>query len=464
MTSTPHILVVGGGYVGMYTAYRLQRRLRPGEATVTVVDPQPTMTYQPFLPEAAAGSIEPRHVVVPLRAMLKRTTVLTGSVATIDHDHRIATVVPAEGDPVELPYDQVVMAAGSVARIQPVPGLREHAIGFGTVAEAIHLRNQVLSRLDVASSTTDAELRRRALTFVVVGGGYAGVEAFGELEDMARYAMRRMHPDLRPQDMRWVLVEAADRILPEVSASLARYTVERLTRRGMQVRTNTTVHSMTGGRIELSDGTRFDADTVVWTAGVRANPLAARSGLPVDQRGRLVGAATLKVPGHDGMWAAGDAAAVPDLATEGEAFCPPSAQHAVRQAKVLADNILRELRGKQAKPYRHADAGSVASLGLHKGVAEIYGIRMRGWLAWLLHRLYHLSRMPSTNRKARVLLDWLLAAVFRREVVSLGQLERPRQSWERVTAPQSGSSQSPGEQTAAVPCLSRQGDVRSGAR
>ncbi|MGH3858336.1 NAD(P)/FAD-dependent oxidoreductase [Actinokineospora sp.] len=427
MTERPHILIVGGGYVGLYAAFRLQKKLRGGEATVTVVDPRPTMTYQPFLPEAAAGSIEPRHVVVPLRKVLRGCRVVTGTVTGVDHRRGVATVVPAEGVPTELAYDVLVLAAGSVARTQPVPGLAECAIGFSTVGEAIYLRNQVLSRLDVAASATDPEVRRRALTFVVVGGGYAGVEAFGELEDMARFAMR-VYPELAPSDMRWVLVEAAGRIMPEVSPSLAEYTVRRLEKRGMRVLLNTTVTSMVDGHVVLSDGEEFDSDTVVWTAGVRANPLAQASGLPVDPRGRLVASTTLRVPGHEDLWTAGDSAAVPDLSAEG-AWCAPSAQHAVRQAKLLADNIIRSLRGREPKPYKHSHAGSVASLGLHKGVAEIYGIRLRGVVAWLMHRAYHVTRVPTLNRKVRVMADWLMAFLLRRDVVSLGQIHDPRRDW-----------------------------------
>jgi NADH dehydrogenase len=446
MSRAPHILIVGGGYVGMYTAYRLQRKLRTGEATITVVDPQPNMTYQPFLPEAAAGSIEPRHVVVPLRKTLRGCRVITGRVSAVDSERRVATVIPAEGVPVELAYDVVVMAAGSVARTVPVPGLAECGIGFSSVGEAIYLRNHVLSRLDVASSSDDRARRRRALTFVVVGGGYAGVEVFGELEDMARFALR-MHPGLSPADLRWVLVEQADRILPEVGASLAEYTVRRLAKRGMEVRLGTTVTSMIGGHVVLSDGEELDADTVVWTAGVRANPLAARSGLPVDDRGRLMCTETLRVRGFEGMWSAGDGAAVPDLSTS-NGFCAPSAQHAVRQAKVLADNIVREFRGREAKPYQHSHAGSVASLGLHKGVAEIYGIRLRGFIAWLLHRLYHVSRVPTANRKARVVFDWLLAFLFRRDVVSLGATANPRRDWALLVDAELG--QHPAEHAGAL--------------
>jgi NADH dehydrogenase len=394
------------------------------------------MTYQPFLAEAAGGSIEPRHLVVPLRKVLRRCRVVTATVTTVDTERRVATVRSAAGDRVDLPYDVLVLAAGSLARTLPIPGLAEHAIGFTTVAEAIHLRNHVLSRLDLASSVTDPGRRRAALTFVAVGGGYSGVEVLSELEDLARYALR-FHPGLSAADLRWVLVEAGDRILPEVSLPLAQYTVERLRRRGIEVRLDTRLESAEDARVRLSDGDAFDAETVIWTAGVRANPLAARLGLPVDSRGRVLTTTELQVYGVPGVWAAGDAAAVPDLSvTDPDATCGPSAQHAVRQAKRLADNLVAAVRGRALRPYRHPYAGSVASLGLHKGVAEVYGIKLRGWPAWMMHRLYHLSRMPTVNRKARVAADWVLSWLFRREIVALEQLEHPRQDWEYATGEQ----------------------------
>ncbi len=422
-----HILIVGGGYVGMYTALRLQRRLRGSEAVVTVVDPQPNMTYQPFLPEAAAGSVEPRHVVVPLRRVLGRCRVITGKVTAIDHEGMTATVVPLEGEPVKMPYDQLVLAAGSVTRVQAVPGLAEHGIGFSTLAEAVYLRNHVLSRLDVASS---GNADQRVLTFVVVGGGYAGVEVLGELEDMARYALR-VHTGLSTTDMRWVLVEASGRILPEIGRAMSGYTVRRLRERGMEVRLGTKVTSMRDGHVVLSTGEEFDADTVVWTAGVKANPLAMRSGMPIDFRGRLICTETLRARGLQGIWSAGDSAAVPDLSGV-DSICTPSAQHAVRQAKVLADNIIATIRGQDLKPYKHKHAGSVASLGLHKGVAQVYGIKLKGWPAWLMHRAYHWSRVPTAGRKLRVLLDWVTTFLSRREIVSLGAIQSPRRDWQAL--------------------------------
>jgi NADH dehydrogenase len=449
--SPARILLVGGGYVGMYTALRLQRLLdlRNGEATVTVVDPNSFMTYQPFLPEAAAGALEPRHVVVPLRTVLPRCRVLTGQVSAVDHSRRTATVMPGEGPAFELAYDHVVVAPGSIVRTLPIPGLAEVGIGFKSVAEAVYLRNYVLSRLDAASSSVDPVLRSRALTFVFIGGGYAGVEAMAELEDMARSACRYYH-GLRPEDMRWVLVEAASRVMPEVSLSLAEYTVAELQRRNIAVALNTRVTSLLGGHVVLSDGQEFDAETVVWTAGVKPHPLLGATDLPLDERGRLKVTPDLRVEGTTGAWSAGDCAAVPDLTKGDGATCGPSAQHAVRQSKVLGSNIVKALRGRPLEDYRHAYAGSVASLGLHKGVAEIYGVRLRGIPAWFMHRTYHLLRVPTFNRKVRVASDWSLALFFRREVVTLGSWTDPKAGFRRVAASVGEGTAAP-EQAAHVP-------------
>ena len=445
MPDRPHILIVGGGYVGMYTALRLQKKLRRNEARITVVDPQNYMTYQPFLPETAAGSLEPRHVVVPLRKVLKQCKVRTGLVTSIDHANRTATVLPLEGPEYPVRYDVIVVAPGSVVRTLPIPGLAERGIGFKTVGEAIYLRNHVLSRLDYAASVTDAGHRRRALTFVFIGGGYAGIEAFAELEDMARYATR-YYDDVAPHDMRWVLVEATGRILPEVSVPMAEYTVRQLLKRTMDVRLNTRVESLTGGHVVLSDGEEFDAETIVWTAGVKANPMLARTDLPLDEKGRLRCTPDLRVAGVEHAWSAGDCAAVPDLTDPG-AFTGPSAQHAVRQTKTLAANIVAALRRRQLADYRHKYVGSVASLGLHRGVAEVYGIKLRGWLAWFMHRTYHLSRVPTVNRKVRVVADWTLAIFFPREVVSLGQLQQPRREFELAALPDPATLPGAGRET-----------------
>jgi NADH:ubiquinone reductase (H+-translocating) len=430
--TTPHILIAGGGYVGMYTALGLRRRLRAGEARVTLVDPRPNMTYQPFLPEAAAGSLEPRHVVVPLRRTLKGTDVVNGRIVGIDHAHRVATIEPAEGATYQIAYDILVSALGSVSRTLPIPGLADHAIGFKQIEEAISLRNRVLDRLDAASSTTDPHLRRRALNFVFVGGGYAGVEAMAELEDMAKYATR-YYDRIEPGDLRFVLVEATGRILPEVGEEMGRYTLRVLRDRGIDIRLNTRLESCVGGHVVLSDGEELDSDVIVWTAGVKANPVLAKTDLPLDQGGRVRTLPNLTVEGVTDAFAAGDSAAVPDLTHPGQ-LTGPSAQHAVRQGRLLAANLVHYLRGEPLKDYEHKYAGSVASLGLHQGVAQVYGIKLKGWPAWFMHRTYHMSRMPTLNKKIRVVLDWTLALFFRREVVSLGSLQRHRDDWERASS------------------------------
>ncbi|MGE5831075.1 MAG: NAD(P)/FAD-dependent oxidoreductase [Micromonosporaceae bacterium] len=434
------ILVVGGGHVGLYAALRLSRKLRSTEAEVTVVDPQPHMTYQPFLPEAAAGSISPRHAVVPLRRELKRCRILCGEVVRIEHARRVATVQPIVGPPREVAYDQIVVAPGSVSRSLPIPGLRESAIGFKGIGEAIYLRNHVLERLDVAATTVDKTVRARALTFVFVGGGYAGIEALAEMEDMARDALR-YYDEVDASEMRWVLVEATQRILPEVGPDMGAYTVEQLRRRGMDIRLGTRLESCVDGVARLSDGDTFEADTIVWTAGVKPSPMLDETDLPRDDKGRITCLATLQVVRADGsivdgVWSAGDCAAVPDLSSPVPgALCSPSAQHAVRQAKRLADNMRALLRGAVVRPYSHKHVGSVASLGLHKGVAQVYGFKLRGWVAWFMHRTYHMSRIPSLNRKIRVVADWTLALFLKREVVALGELHHPHEPFTEVTPP-----------------------------
>ncbi|GAA3372870.1 NAD(P)/FAD-dependent oxidoreductase [Streptomyces sannanensis] len=425
----------------MYTALRLQRKLktqlRSGAAEIIVVTPEPYMTYQPFLPEAAAGSISPRHVVVPLRRVLEHCSIVIGEVESVDHAKRTATVATLATEdegagPVEITYDELVLAPGAVSRTLPVPGLADHGIGFKAVEEAIGLRNHVIEQMDIASSTRDPAIRDAALTFVFVGGGYAGVEALGELEDMARYAARYYH-NIKAEDLKWILVEATERILPEVGEELGRYAIRELRGRNIDVRLGTRLESCEDRVAVLSDGSRFPTRTVVWTAGVKPAPVLAATGLPLNSHGRLRCTAMLTVDGVEHAWAAGDAAAVPDLtASEEGAVCAPNAQHALRQAKVLAENIAASLDGRALEDYRHKYVGSVASLGLHKGVAHVYGRKLKGYPAWFMHRAYHLSRMPTFNRKCRVLAEWMLAGLFKREIVSLGSLEHPRAEFEQA--------------------------------
>lgn len=437
------ILVVGAGHVGLYAALRLSRKLSSREAEVIIVDPQPHMTYQPFLPEAAAGNISPRHSVVPIRRELKKCKIVAGEVTKVLHSAKIATVQPYVGPQLELEYDHIIVAPGSVSRTLPIPGLRETGVGFKTIGEAIWLRNHVLDRLDVAASTADPDVRSRALTFVFVGGGFAGIEALAEMEDMVRDAINRYYPELDPEDTRWVLVEAAKRILPEVGPEMGAYTVVQLTKRGIDVRLDTRLESCVDGLVKLSDGDEFPTDTLVWTAGVKPSPMIEATDLPRNQRGAVTCLPTLQVVDGDrivdGAWSAGDCAAVPDVTGTPDVngqlpFCSPSAQHAVRQARRMADNIAATVKGRSLKPYKHKHVGSVASLGLHKGVAHVYGFKLKGWPAWMMHRTYHMSRIPSLNRKVRVVADWTLALFLRREVVPLGSLHTPHVAFDEAAS------------------------------
>ncbi|ANC32744.1 NAD(P)/FAD-dependent oxidoreductase [Isoptericola dokdonensis] len=436
----PRVVVLGGGSVGLYVARRLRKKLGKREAAIVVVDPRPYMTYAPFLPEAGAGSIDARDVVAPHRLALKGVDVLQGKVVAIAHGDKKVTISPEEGPDYEVSYDHLVVGLGSVSRTLPIPGLAENAIGFKNVEEAIAVRNHVLNRLDVASSTWDAAMRRKMLTFTFVGGGFAGIEALAEIEDMARYATRN-YPTIEPSDLRFVMIEGAGRILPEVSEPMGLWALEEMKKRGIEFHLNTFLSSCVDGHVVTSTGVEFDTETIVWTAGVKANPVIKdASDLPVDRMGRVTVQATLQVATEDGeivpdAWAAGDCAAVPDLLNPGS-FCPPNAQHAIREANQLADNLVATLKGEQPVEYKHKSVGVVASLGLYKGVAELFGfVKLKGPLAWLAHRGYHVMAMPTGNRKLRILVGWIGQFLMGREIVSLGSLHDPRDEFRKASVP-----------------------------
>jgi NADH dehydrogenase len=403
------VLVLGGGYAGSLVARAI------GECTI--VNPDNYMLFRPLLAEAASGTIEPRHVVVPLRVMCRRAELILGEAIAIDQDARSVTV-RTEGDTYEVRYWNLVIALGSVTRALPVPGLAEHAHGFNDLADAIALRNHVLRELEAADAEIDQTRRDRHLGFVFVGAGYAGTEGLAELNDLVRSALR-YYPRLRKSPQRWVLVEAQERILPEVTPRLAEYTAHLLERRGVEIKTRTRLDSVDAETATLSDGTRIDTHTLVWTAGVRPNPALEQWSLPVDERGRLIVDEFLRVDGRTDVWALGDCARVPNLAS-GEAD-PPTSQHALRQARTLA----RNLRGKP-RPYRYRMIGQGATLGLYKGIAEIFGLRFRGILGWFATRTYHLYQLPLLSRKLRVVTDWTIALLFRRDIAELGSLGHPR--------------------------------------
>lgn len=424
----PRILIAGGGFVGMYTALGLERRLAAHEAQLELVAPENFMCYQPLLPEVASGSVEPRHVVVPLRTVLRRTQVTLGRLTALDPDARRATIEPSDGPSREVAYDHLVLGLGAVTRLLPVPGLVEQAVGFSTLTEALHLRNQVLSRLEAAEAAAEPDVRRRALTFVFVGGGYAGVEALAELEDMAREACAS-YRTIQRADLRWMLVEATDRILPTMDAGLAGAAAALLRERGVEIRLETEVKSAEGGRLHLSDGDELEADTLVWMPGVQPHPLAGELGLDCDDRGRLRVDECLRVGGGEGAWAAGDCAAVPDGRG---GLHPPTAQHAEREAHQLAHNLARAVRGESPQPFRYRSRGEFVTLGKRRGVAKVMRAQLRGASAWTLRRAYYLGRMPSTERRMRLAVDWAVGLPFQRDVTQLGGEQHPDQPLEQA--------------------------------
>lgn len=435
----PRVVVLGGGSVGLYAARRLRKRLGRREAAIVVVDPRPYMTYAPFLPEVAAGSISDRDVVAPHRRALKNVDTLQGKVTNINHGQRKIEITPEEGDVYEITYDHLVVGLGSVARTLPIPGLADEAIGFKNVEEAVAVRNQILNRINLASSTWDPDLRKRMLTFTFVGGGFAGIEALAETEDMARAAIKNL-TGVDQADVRFVMIEGSDRILPELTLEMANYALAEMKKRGIEFHLSTFLSSCVDGHVVTSTGVEFDSDTIVWTAGVKANPVLGTSDLPLDRMGRLMVLPTLQVADADGVvvpdaWGAGDCAAVPDLFNPG-AFCPPNAQHAIREAKVLADNLYSTLHSGDVKEYSHKNLGTVASLGLHKGVAILFGkIKLRGFPAWVMHRMYHVAAMPTASRKIRITTNWIGTWLLRREVVSLGSIHDPRAEFRAASAP-----------------------------
>ncbi|SKC38620.1 NAD(P)/FAD-dependent oxidoreductase [Krasilnikoviella flava] len=438
------IVIVGGGYAGFTAARelekRLRRELRRGEVELVMVDPRPYMTYQPFLPEVLAGSVEARHAAVSHRRHLRRTRLVDGSVTRVDHADRAVVVRPRSGAPYRLRYDVVVVTAGAVTRVFPVPGVAEHAIGMKHVEEAVAIRDRLLTSFDRAASLPRGPERERLLTVTFVGGGFSGVEGFAELLSLAHDLLPR-YPEIDAAELRFHLVEVGDRILPEVTERPGRWVVRQLERRGAHVHLGTALTSAAGGVVTLSSGESFASGLLVWTAGNAANPVVAtHTDLPVDTRGYVVVRPDLRVGTDDtpvdDAWAAGDGAAVPDLAVPRPgALAVPNAQHAVRQGRRLARNLAASLRGRRTRPYVHGSLGVVATLGLGSGIFQFHRLVVRGRLAWLMHRGYHVLAIPTWERKARVLAVWLTAAGFGRDVVSLASVQTPRAAFAEATAP-----------------------------
>ncbi|WP_308465460.1 NAD(P)/FAD-dependent oxidoreductase [Rathayibacter soli] len=457
----PKILIVGGGYAGFYTAWKLEKWLRNGEADVTVVDPLPYLTYQPFLPEVAAGSIEPRHAVVAQRRHLKKTTVITAKVTYVNHAEKKATITPALGEPWELEYDIVVITAGAVSRTFPIPGVADQAIGLKNIEEAVAIRDRVLTNFDKAAALPPGPERERLLTFVVIGGGFAGIEIFGELRSFAS-ALLSSYPQLSFEETHFHLIEAMGRIMPEVSLPTSYWVIKNLAQRGAEIHLETQLTSAVDGRIELSTGESFDADLIVWTAGVMANPSIIRhTDLPIEERGRLKVRADLRVGDEDDFipdaWGAGDVAAVPDLSGFGVGgYCVPNAQHAVRQGKTLAKNIVATLRSEGVRDYFHKPAGAVAGIGLGIGVFQKGKLGITGLPAWVMHRGYHGLAIPSWERKFRVFWGWWNNLWLGRDIVSLAATLEPRAAFEEFA-----SRPKPPAAAAAAPAVTAKAPVKA---
>ena len=400
------LLVVGGGFAGSYVARRL------GKAGATIVNPTNFMLYTPLLPEAASGAVEPRRVVVPIRLMCPHAELVVGAVEEIDADNKVARVRTETGV-VDITFEEAVIALGALSRVPAVPGLHEHALQFKDLADAIALRNHVLHQLELADADLDTAERR--LTFTFVGAGYAGVEALAEAHDLVRDSIRH-YPRLRDVPRRWLLVDSGDRVLAQAPERLGAYAARDLARRGIEIRLGTRLEGVDATGAGFSDGTRVDTATLVWAAGVQANPLVRDLGLPVDDHGRVVVDDHLRVEDLPNVWALGDCAAVPNAATPGE-LDPATCQHALRQARRLVEN----LRGRP-KPYRYRTLGQVASLGRHRGIAQLPGVRLRGLDGWIVARAYHLMQLPSATRRSRVVADWITSGLFRRDIAELTAL------------------------------------------
>ena len=435
------ILIVGGGYAGFYTAWKLEKLLRSGEAEVTIVDPLPYMAYLPFLPEVASGSIEPRHAVVARRRHLTSTANIAGKVTGISHATRTATITPNVGEAFDFSYDHIVVTTGSVSRTFPIAGIADNAIGMKTIEEAVAVRDRMVGNFERAASLPKGSAERaRLLTITVVGGGFAGIETISELRSFATALLRR-YPEITFDETVFHLVEAMGRIMPEVSQQTADWVVKDQTRRGVQIHLDTQLSSAEGGHIQLSTGEAYESDLIVWTAGVMPRPFLRGTDLPIGPRGHVIGSPSLRVTTEEGAplagaWTAGDTSQTPDISsTPGPGgFCVPNAQHAVRQGKLLAKNIVADLRGEGIADYNHKNMGAVAGLGVNTGVFQSGKFAMKGYFAWLAHRFYHGLAIPSWERKWRVFGGWVGHFFLGRDVVNIEAVQQPREIFEEFAS------------------------------
>ncbi|MFI5028412.1 MAG: NAD(P)/FAD-dependent oxidoreductase [Solirubrobacterales bacterium] len=416
-----NVVIAGGGFGGATAARELERIMPRQSARLVLINDVNFMLYTPFLPEAAAGTLEPRHVVTPLREILSRTYLRLGTIEAHDPRARTVRMRARDGETEELPYDQLLLALGSVSRVLPIPGLNEHAIGFKSLADAIWLRNHVVETLEAANATEDPARRDELLTYVFVGGGYAGLEALAELQDFAADAIES-YPRARLHGMRWMLVEAAGRVLPEIDAGLAEYALRELRGRGIDIRLGTTLEEVGARSARLSTGETLPTQTVVWTAGVAPSPSLRMLSVPLEERGRVPVDQRLRVRGMDSVWAIGDCAAAPDPR---RGTCPPTAQHAVRQGPVAARNIAAELGIGTATDFNYRGNAAFVNLGRYKAVGRVGSRTFRGFPAWWMARTYHMSQIPGAARKARAVIDWTASLPFPRDLAEVGSIGHP---------------------------------------
>ncbi len=416
------ILILGAGFAGLAVAQHLQKHKKRHNLEITVVNRDNFTLFTPMLHEVASSELELGHVVSPVRTLLKSCDLVVAEVGSIDLMRKEVTVTHgADGHSHQLPYDQLVLALGLVTNDYGLPGM-EQALRMKSLHDALKLRNHVISLLEEADTECAASQRKQELTFVVAGGGFAGVETVAGINDCVRETLGQ-YRNLRPEMIRTVLVHSGDRVLPELDRALGEYTERQLVRQGVEVRLNTRVKSYLHGAVQLASGEELPACTLVWTAGQKAPRLLDE--LPCrKERGRLVVDATMQLPEWPGVWALGDCALVPNALSSEP--CPPTAQHAVRQGKVMAQNLVAELTGRPKKAFGYRMLGQLAALGKRTGVAQVMGMHFSGFPAWWLWRTIYLAKLPRLEKKLRVALDWTLDLFFRRELVQFLDTSREK--------------------------------------
>ncbi|MFI2636304.1 NAD(P)/FAD-dependent oxidoreductase [Streptomyces collinus] len=415
----PRILVVGAGFAGVECVRRLERKLSPEEADVTLVTPFAYQLYLPLLPQVASGVLTPQSIAVSLRRSKKyRTRIIPGGAIGVDLKSKVCVIRTITDEIVNEPYDYIVLAPGSITRTFDIPGLTDHAFGMKTLAEAAYIRDHVISQLDLADASQDPVERASRLQFVVVGGGYAGTETAACLQRLTHAAVKR-YPRLDPGLIKWHLIDIAPKLMPELGDKLGSSAQEILRRRGIEISLGTSIAKAGPEEVTFTDGRVIPTRTLIWTAGVVASPLIATLGAET-VKGRLAVAPEMNLPGDDGVFALGDSAAVPDLAKGDGAMCPPTAQHALRQGRHVAENVIASLRGQALKPYVHKDLGLVVDLGGTDAVSKPLGIELRGLPAQAVARGYHWSALRTNVAKTRVMTNWLLNAVAGDDFVRTG--------------------------------------------